>query len=82
MFRIEFRNRFDIPNPNHDRVYHSIEEAARARIISGDLVVSVSTGKIVIDDSWFFAWEKASEDCYVKKAVRWQKWIDAKVGVA
>jgi len=74
MFEIHHRRWFDTPKD-----FVSIGEfdsaflAGKARVVSGDLVVDMSTGKIVTDESWLFSWEKDDPNCFAQRAIAWQK---------
>ena len=50
--------------------FPTLEAAARARLVSGDLVVWQDTGKVVNDESWLFGWETRNDDCHARKAMR------------
>lgn len=46
--------------------HSTIESAAAARAVSGDLVTD-QTGKVVNDERWLFDWEKTRSDSYARK---------------
>lgn len=44
-----------------------LNEIARIRGVSGDLVFNESTKEIVQDDTWLFSWERESPKCYARR---------------
>ena len=48
--------------------YPSLDAAALARKVSGDLIFK--DNKIVEDDAWLFWWEKKEPDCYAQRNIR------------
>lgn len=53
--------------------FHCLEDAAKARKLSGELVVNVSTGNCVDSDCWLWDWEKEDPNCYARKAIEFDK---------
>lgn len=47
--------------------HYLLSEAAEARKVSGDLVYF--RGKLVLNDSWLFQWEKETKNCFAKKMI-------------
>ena len=52
----------------------TLEKAKAARVVSGDLVVHWSSGRVVTDPAWLWDWEKADPNCYAQRAIRWQEY--------
>ena len=48
----------------------SIEEAAEARQLTGDLVFDADTMKIVQDERWLFPFEMANADGYARRKMK------------
>jgi hypothetical protein len=48
----------------------TLEAAKNARFVSGDLVVYSGTNDIVPSEEWLWDWEKKSEHCYAKNAIK------------
>lgn len=48
-------------------VAKTLEEAAKLRVVSGDLVTY--RGLVVNSEEWLFPWEKALPTCYAKEAM-------------
>lgn len=47
----------------------SLVEAARARFVSGDLVVEFGSNRVVRSLDWLFEWEKLDVSCYAQRAI-------------
>lgn len=73
-YEIHFRRNYDTPRDFvivGDRWFFTdLEEARRAREVSGDLVVHRRTGRVVNDPAWLWDWEREKLDCYAQKAMR------------
>ncbi len=48
--------------------HSTLDEAAKARLCSGDLVVGADYLPVVVD-SWLFNWELADPQCYAKRMI-------------
>lgn len=81
MYEVHYRRWFDTPDDySVVGTAKTIEEAAKLRQVSGDLVVHADTHEIVIDgfqfpwpSLWLFPWEQIDYDCYARRAIRWQE---------
>ncbi len=52
----------------------TLEDAKKARKLSGDLVIDSATGRIVTNTSWLFDWELLDPTSYAHEAIKWQRW--------
>lgn len=50
--------------------FATLEEARKARCVSGDLVFDTRTRSVVESDEWLWDWEKAKDDCYARRCIR------------
>ena len=75
MFMVQFRRDYDTPNDYQVEGYAStVVEAAKLRVVSGDLVCDAFTGEIVSTTSlWLWPWERTTPNSYAQKAIRWQR---------
>lgn len=48
----------------------TLEEARKARQVSGDIVVHHNTSNLVRDEVWLFDYEKNDNSCYAKRRLQ------------
>lgn len=51
------------------KYFDNLEDAARARTLSGDLIFDETTHEIIEDHSWLFDWE-AKNNSYALRAIK------------